>query len=54
MAYQGLDMCEDAMAAYAEGLVSDPKQGSMLNGLVEAMLRSPYRGRITTPLEYKT
>ena len=47
VAYQGLDLCEDAMAAFAEGLVSDPKQNSMLTGLVEAMLRSPYRGRIT-------
>lgn len=44
VAYQGLDQHEDAMAAYAEGLVSDPKQGSMLHGLIEAMIRSPYRG----------
>ena len=44
VAYQGLEQHEDAMAAYAEGLVADPKQGSMLHGLIEAMIRSPYRG----------
>lgn len=45
MAYQGLDQYEEAMAAYADGLVADPKQGgSMLHGLVETMLKSPYRG----------
>lgn len=45
MAYQGLDQYEDAMAAYADGLVADPKQGSMLHGLIEAMLKSSYRGK---------
>lgn len=44
MAYQGLEMYENAMIAYADGLVADPKQGSMLHGLIEAMLKSPYRG----------
>ena len=44
MAYQGLEQHEDAMAAYADGLVADPKQGSMLHGLIEAMIRSPYSG----------
>ena len=44
MAYQGLDQNEEAMVAYADGLVADPKQGSMLHGLIEAMLKSPYRG----------
>lgn len=44
MAYQGLDQNEEAMIAYADGLVADPKQGSMLHGLIEAMLKSPYRG----------
>lgn len=47
MAYQGLDRYENAMTAYAEGLVADPKQGSMLHGLIEAMLKSPYRGKHT-------
>ncbi len=44
MAYQGLEAYEEAMVAYADGLVSDPKQGSMLHGLIEVMLKSPYRG----------
>lgn len=34
------------MAAYADGLVADPKQGSMLHGLIEVMIRSPYRGEL--------
>ena len=44
VAFQGLDAHEDAMVAYANGLVADPKQGSMLHGLIEAMLKSPFRG----------
>lgn len=44
MAYQGLEEYEEAMVAYADGLVADPKQGSMLHGLIEVMLKSPYRG----------
>ena len=37
--------------AYAHGLVSDPKQGSMLHGLIEVMLKSPYRGNRTQQIE---
>ena len=50
VAYQGLDQYEDAMAAYADGLVSDPKQASMLHGLIEAMLKSSYRGKLISLL----
>lgn len=46
VAYQGLEQHEEAMAAYADGLVADPKQGSMLHGLIEAMIRSPYRSEL--------
>ena len=41
---QGLERHEEAMIAFAEGLSADPKQAPMLHGLVEAMIKSPYRG----------
>ena len=44
-AYEGLNQHEDAMVAYAEGiLAAGSKQESMLHGLTEAVMRSPYRG----------
>ena len=44
VAFQGLEEYEAAMVSYADGLVADPKQGSMLHGLIEVMLKSPHRG----------
>ena len=32
------------MIIFAEGLSSDPKQAPMLHGLIETMIKSPYRG----------
>ena len=32
------------MVAFAEGLVTDPKQAPMLHGLTESMLKSQFRG----------
>ena len=32
------------MVAFAEGLVTDPKQAPMLHGLTESMLKSRFRG----------
>ena len=32
------------MVAFAEGLVTDPKQAPMLHGLTESMLKSKYKG----------
>ena len=32
------------MIVFAEGLSADPKQAPMLHGLIETMIKSPYRG----------
>lgn len=39
----GLERFEDALGAFAQGLAADPKQMSLLDALVEAMLKSSYR-----------
>ncbi len=44
VSYQGLERHEEAMVAFAEGLVTDPKQASMLHGMTESMLKSRYKG----------
>lgn len=44
VALQGLERHEEAMIVFAEGLSADPKQAPMLHGLVETMIKSPYRG----------
>ena len=44
MAYQGLGRHDDALIAFSEGLALDPKQSSLLVGLIDAMLKSPYKG----------
>ena len=33
------------MIVFADGLAADAKQAPMLHGLIETMLKSPYRGR---------
>ena len=45
VAYQGLGQHENALIAFAEGLAADPKQSSALVGLVDAMLKSPLKGK---------
>ena len=45
VALQGLERHEEAMIVFAEGLSADPKQAPMLHGLVETMIKSPYRGK---------
>ena len=54
VAFQGLDEHEEAMVAYADGLISDSKQESMLHGLIEVMLKSPYRGKHVCPTKVIT
>ena len=44
VALQGLERHEEAMIVFAEGLSADPKQAPMLHGLIETMIKSPYRG----------
>ena len=46
MAYQGLGHHDDAVIAFAEGLAADPKQTSVLGGLIDAMLKSPLKGSL--------
>ncbi len=46
VAYQGLERHEEAMVAFAEGLVTDPKQAPMLHGMTESMLKSRYKGTL--------
>lgn len=45
MAYQGLGQYDDALIAFSEGLAVDPKQSSSLVGLIDAMLKSPLKGK---------
>ena len=53
VALQGLDRYEEAMIAFAGGIAADPKQASMLNGLIETMLKSPLKGGCTRWLCYQ-
>lgn len=51
VAYQGLGHHDDAVIAFAEGLAADPKQTSVLGGLIDAMLKSPLKGNFQPKLE---
>ena len=50
VALQGLERHEEAMIVFAEGLAADPKQAPMLHGLIETMIKSPYRGECSEPI----
>ena len=54
VALQGLERHEEAMIVFAEGLSADPKQAPMLHGLVETMIKSPYRGKWSWLLRHGT
>ena len=54
VAYQGLGQHENALIAFAEGLAADPKQSSALVGLVDAMLKSPLKGKGEREIERET
>ena len=42
------------MMVFAEGLAADPKQAPMLHGLIETMIKSPYRGEYICPPKWCT
>lgn len=41
-----MEQHENAMTAYANGLVAEPLHVVMLDGLMEAMIKSPYGGEV--------
>ena len=45
MAYQGLGQYDDSLVSFSEGLAIDPKLSSALVGLIDSMLKSPYKGK---------
>lgn len=47
VALQALGKDADAMAALASGLAQDPKNTQLLNGFIEAVLKSPLKGMDT-------
>lgn len=47
VALQSLGKDADALAAFASGLAADPKSTQLLNGMVEAAMKSPLKGTIS-------
>ena len=43
MAFQCLARHTDALAAFANGLAHDPKSPQLLDGLIEAAMKSPLK-----------
>lgn len=43
----GLERHTEALVAFARGLASDSKQVALLDALIEAMLKSPFKGECT-------
>ncbi|XP_003387135.1 PREDICTED: tetratricopeptide repeat protein 28 [Amphimedon queenslandica] len=51
VAYQGLGQYDESLVSFSEGLAIDPKLSSALVGLIDSMLKSPYKGNFQQKLE---